>query len=105
MVSVAAVKRLPNTTTDAWDWQMQAACRNMDSAVFFHPDRERGSAKRRRDQRAKAVCRSCPVIEQCLRHALQVQEPYGVWGGLTSDERAAAHLRGAIATDDTRRRE
>ena len=28
------------------------------------------------------------VMEQCREHALQVQEPYGVWGGLTINERA-----------------
>jgi WhiB family redox-sensing transcriptional regulator len=93
VVSVAAVRRLPGPSADVWDWQLQGACREMDSAVFFHPDRERGPARERRDQRAKAVCRTCPVIAQCLRHALQVQEPYGVWGGLTSAERAA-HRQG-----------
>lgn len=29
----------------------------------------------------------CPVRAQCAAHALQVREPYGVWGGLTEDER------------------
>jgi WhiB family redox-sensing transcriptional regulator len=29
----------------------------------------------------------CPVVRQCLDHALAVREPYGVWGGLTEDER------------------
>ncbi len=36
---------------------------------------------------AKQVCRGCPVLEQCRRHALAVQEPYGVWGGLSEGER------------------
>jgi WhiB family redox-sensing transcriptional regulator len=29
----------------------------------------------------------CPVRAQCAAHALTVREPYGVWGGLTEDER------------------
>lgn len=29
----------------------------------------------------------CPVRAQCAAHALAVREPYGVWGGLTEDER------------------
>jgi WhiB family redox-sensing transcriptional regulator len=33
------------------------------------------------------VCASCPVIQQCREHALAVQEPYGIWGGLSEDER------------------
>jgi WhiB family redox-sensing transcriptional regulator len=39
--------------------------------------------------RAKAVCSSCPVIQRCLRWALEAREPYGVWGGLSVDEREA----------------
>jgi hypothetical protein len=41
-----------------------------------------------RADRAKAICRSCPVITECLDHALRVRESYGVWGGHTEDERA-----------------
>ena len=34
------------------------------------------------------MCGTCPVIAQCLAHALAVREPYGVWGGRSEDERA-----------------
>jgi WhiB family transcriptional regulator, redox-sensing transcriptional regulator len=27
------------------------------------------------------------VIEQCRSHALEVGEPYGIWGGLSETER------------------
>ena len=30
----------------------------------------------------------CPVIDACLKHALSVREPYGVWGGMSEEERA-----------------
>jgi WhiB family redox-sensing transcriptional regulator len=36
---------------------------------------------------AKAVCATCPVIAQCRAHAIAVQEPYGIWGGLSEEER------------------
>jgi len=88
-VTVADVRRLPVPVTAIWDWQMRAACRNLDSSMFFHPENERGQAKADRDRRAKAICNACPVIEQCRRHALAVHEPYGVWGGLTVSERNA----------------
>jgi WhiB family redox-sensing transcriptional regulator len=83
------VRRLPPPVTDVWDWQLDAACRGVDSMMFFHPERERGPAKDERDSRAKAICAGCPVIQACRDHALMVQEPYGVWGGLTVAERAA----------------
>ncbi|MHA6758045.1 WhiB family transcriptional regulator [Streptacidiphilus sp. PAMC 29251] len=40
-----------------------------------------------RDQAAKQVCGHCPVREPCLQFALDAREPYGVWGGLTEEER------------------
>lgn len=84
---MANLTRLPGPNADFWDWQMQAACRGMDSEVFFHPDGQRGSARAQREQAAKQICASCPVMQQCREHALKVREPYGVWGGLTEDER------------------
>ena len=30
---------------------------------------------------AKALCRTCPAIAQCLAGALDRGEPWGVWGG------------------------
>jgi hypothetical protein len=59
----------------------------MSSDLFFHPERERGPARAVREARAKNVCRRCPVMAQCRDHALIVHEPYGVWGGLTEEER------------------
>ena len=84
---MADIRRLPVPVTDIWDWQMRGACRGMDSGFFFHPEGERGSARVGREARAKQVCQGCPVLEQCRRHALAVEEPYGVWGGLAVAER------------------
>lgn len=83
------VKLLPAALVSQWEWQLRAACRNMDSALFFHPDNERGAARTRRTAEAQQICRSCPVVEQCRQHALRAQEPYGVWGGQTEDDRRA----------------
>ena len=94
---MAELSRLPGTNTDHWDWQMQAACRGEDSAVFFHPEGERGAARVIRTNRAKAVCAECPVRQACLDHALAVREPYGIWGGLSEDERRALKRRAARA--------
>jgi WhiB family redox-sensing transcriptional regulator len=35
-------------------------------------------------------------MAQCSAHALTVREPYGVWGGMTEDEREAIYLRQRI---------
>lgn len=86
---MADFSRLPGPNADLWDWQLVAACRGVDSSLFFHPEGERGAARSAREAAAKEVCMRCPVRAECATHALAVREPYGVWGGLTEDEREA----------------
>lgn len=80
--------QLPGPGLEQWEWQLIGACRGMDSGIFFHPPGERGGARTRRANQAKAICQDCPVIGECLEHALRMREPYGVWGGRTEEERA-----------------
>jgi WhiB family redox-sensing transcriptional regulator len=88
---LAEISRLPGPVADLWDWQLDGSCRRENPDVFFHPEGERGPARRNRDSAAKAVCLSCPVLQQCREHALRVREPYGVWGAMTEDEREASY--------------
>ena len=85
---MADTRRLPGPQLTQWDWPLGAACRGMPSTRFFHPPDERGPARENRIHAAKKVCRVCPVLQQCLDHALKIPEPYGIWGGLSEDERA-----------------
>lgn len=66
---------------------MRGACRGQDSAVFFHPDNERGRAREKRIAIAKEICQSCKVLMECRSYALKVEEPYGIWGGMSETER------------------
>lgn len=58
------------------------ACAGMDPDVFF-PDR--GAAKAA--DRARDVCRRCPVRQPCLDWALDTRQDHGVLGGTTPEER------------------
>lgn len=60
----------------------------MDVEVFFLAAGERRRSKERRIEAAKQTCRQCPVIAQCREWALRTREPYGVWGGLSEEDRA-----------------
>jgi WhiB family redox-sensing transcriptional regulator len=86
---MADLRRLPGAIAEHWDWQLAASCRGMDVGHFYHPPDERNSAREQRIAEAKKVCHRCPVIAECLDHALRVREPYGIWGGRSEDERAA----------------
>jgi WhiB family redox-sensing transcriptional regulator len=49
-------------------------CRREDPELFF--------AESPSDvELAKAMCTTCPVVQECLAGALERREPWGVWGG------------------------
>ena len=85
---MADLVRLPGPHPEKWEWQLRAACRGMDSSLFFHPFNQQMPARQRRIDAAKAICRVCPAVDDCRTHALTVQEPYGIWGGLSERDRA-----------------
>ncbi|MCB5164482.1 WhiB family transcriptional regulator [Streptomyces bambusae] len=94
---MSTTSRLPGSAAHQWTWQERAACRELGPDRFFHPAGERSEDRDARDRAAKEVCAGCPVRRACLRHALQVQEPYGVWGGLTEEERRPLYAHAALA--------
>lgn len=94
---MASIARLPMPIQEEYEWQYQGSCRKADPDTFFSPERERGPRRYAREAAAKAVCATCPVIAECLEHALTVKEPYGVWGGLTVSEREALCVTGQRA--------
>ncbi|MCC3655824.1 WhiB family transcriptional regulator [Streptomyces sp. S07_1.15] len=75
------------------DWRERGACREEDPELFF-PIGNTGPALLQIEE-AKAVCRRCPVMETCLQWALENGDDFGVWGGLSEDERRAMKRRAA----------
>jgi WhiB family redox-sensing transcriptional regulator len=58
--------------------------------VFFPPPQfERKVERAERERRAKEICASCSVRNDCLDYALTIREPHGIWGGLNENERRA----------------
>jgi WhiB family redox-sensing transcriptional regulator len=90
---MADLRLLPAPRVAEWAWQFQAACRGIDTSVFFHPDNERGPARIQRELQAKAICARCLVRDECLRSALMTRESYGVWGGTSPEDREALLAR------------
>jgi WhiB family redox-sensing transcriptional regulator len=81
------------------DWRHRAICRHVDPELFF-PIGTTGPAAVQVEE-AKAVCRRCPVVNDCLQWALSSGQDAGVWGGLDEDERRALRRRGVRARMST----
>ena len=78
--------RKPTSDDEALAWQSDSLCAQTDPEAFF-PDKG-GST---RD--AKKICASCEVRTQCLEYALQNDERFGIWGGLSERERRKLRKR------------
>ena len=61
-------------------WQTDALCAQTDPEAFF-PEKG-GSTKN-----AKEICNTCDAQENCLDYALENDERFGIWGGLSERER------------------
>ena len=67
------------------EWWDLAACQSADPDLFF-PIATVGAAAIG-IARAKAICARCAIRRQCLDYALASNEPHGIWGGTTEEER------------------
>jgi len=61
-------------------WKLQAVCRGMDADLWFPSATEWYVVAK-----AKRICWQCPVRDECLDAG--IDEPHGIWGGMTPDER------------------
>ncbi len=63
------------------DWRVSANCQHNKPDELF--------VRGRLQRDARSVCQGCPVLTECLSHALDNKVEFGVWGGLTERERRA----------------
>jgi WhiB family redox-sensing transcriptional regulator len=78
-------------------WHAHAACLGHPPNLFF-PDHRNCI---RQVRQAKAICATCPVTSECLAFALEQDETFGIFGGLTPVERGAVRSRRIIRPDRT----
>jgi WhiB family redox-sensing transcriptional regulator len=67
-------------------WQERALCAQTDPEAFFP---EKGGSTRE----AKRICSTCEVRSECLEYALEHDERFGIWGGLSERERRRVKRR------------
>ncbi len=79
-VTIELLELSPGSEAEGTGWQERSLCAETDPEAFFP---EKGGSTRE----AKAVCLSCEVRQECLEYALENDERFGIWGGLSERER------------------
>jgi WhiB family transcriptional regulator, redox-sensing transcriptional regulator len=72
--------------TAVMPWADGAPCREKP-ALFYPDEAETRGAQYDATKQAKAICRRCPVLQDCARWALSRPEQFGIWGGMTPNDR------------------
>jgi WhiB family redox-sensing transcriptional regulator len=72
-------------------WRERAACRGEDPDLFFPIGHSAEFAPE--IEKAKQICKGCPVRIACLQDALDVPHKHGIWGGTDEWERAVMRRR------------
>ena len=72
---------------DEVDWS-EAECRRLEiyTDLFYSVEEERSQVAYEYINSLRSVCASCPIWKTCLTYAME-HEHYGVWGGMTTQER------------------
>lgn len=79
-----AAAGVPNLVDLIPKWQAAAACNGAGPEVFFS---ERVVGRSNLGVEAKALfCAGCPVLVDCLEHAVVYPEGHGIWGGCGEQE-------------------
>ncbi|MGW1776659.1 WhiB family transcriptional regulator [Streptomyces sp. NPDC002104] len=73
----------PGPAQDEGWWKKARCTADEECAELFYSEAP-GSAAR-----AKRICFSCPARRACLEYAQRNGEHFGIWGGLTGQERRA----------------
>jgi WhiB family redox-sensing transcriptional regulator len=73
-------------------WQFRALCAQTDPDLYLN---DKGGSVRT----PKTVCARCPVRGECLAYALENDERFGVWGGLSEGERRLLRRTSRSAAD------
>ena len=72
-------------------WRTLAACRNLDTEIFFPVGV--GDEALEQTALARTICAACPAREACLEFAIRTLQDHGIWGGHTEDERRVIRRR------------
>jgi hypothetical protein len=75
-------------------WMRDGLCAQTDPEAF-HPDKSGSVAP------AKAVCAVCPVLAECRGYALETGQRFGVWGGLSANERQQIRRNTSMSAGQT----
>lgn len=83
MTTPDPVPAVASTPAAGTDWMDGALCAQVDLDIFFPNKGDEGGQL----FLARTVCKHCDVREACLEYAMQTGDTFGVYGGMTPNQR------------------
>lgn len=74
------------------EWRQHASCAGSDTTKFF-PSKGKEANTQLVISNARIICGGCKVRKECLEFAVRNSIFYGIWGGLTREERKRVDLK------------
>lgn len=72
------------------DWMALANCKGHPKSMFF----QEVIGYSEETRLAKELCARCPVWKKCLKFSIDNNEQWGLWGGLSVNDRKVARKSG-----------
>jgi WhiB family redox-sensing transcriptional regulator len=78
------------------EWRLEAYCKGKDTNLFYPEIGTKGAAEQTKTM--KSFCALCKVSAECLQTAIEYDEQFGIWGGLTPKERSRVRREYSVLT-------
>jgi WhiB family redox-sensing transcriptional regulator len=79
-------------------WRSNAYCKGKETEFFYPEIGTKGAADQ--VKQVKTICALCEVSVECLQTAIENNETFGIWGGLTPKERSRIRRQYSVLTKE-----
>ncbi len=78
-------KKKPMQNSDDESWKEKALCKRLTQYFFFDDQRVLTTKAKTKIEAIRELCEVCPVKQECYQYAVNNDEKFGIWGGVSFD--------------------
>jgi WhiB family transcriptional regulator, redox-sensing transcriptional regulator len=88
MTSRPGIRYRHQARTDRANWNALCHQSGENPELWFPDPNTHNKWTLARTNKAVAICKRCPIQQACRQYAIDTDNRYGIWGGLTEATRA-----------------